>query len=63
MKRNDRRVEGRDNEREFYREIIRRAKEVRERAAESLRRSRLLRKRQEEQADAAERRRRFRRRG
>jgi hypothetical protein len=29
-----------DDENEFYREIIRRAKEVRERAAESLRRSR-----------------------
>jgi hypothetical protein len=63
LKRNHGSVEGGNNEREFYREIIRRAKEVRERAAESLRRSRQQRKRQEEQADAAEKRRRFRRRG
>jgi hypothetical protein len=59
-------VNGPENEGELYRRIIRRAKGVRERAAESLRRSRALRKRQEdrgEQADDAERRRRFRRRG
>ena len=52
------------NEGEFYREIIRRAEVARERAAESLRLSRALRKRQGdlgEQADAAKRRRRFRR--
>jgi hypothetical protein len=35
-----------EDEAEFYREIVRRAKTVRERAAESLRRSRRLRKRQ-----------------
>jgi len=49
-------VEGRENESELYRKIIRRAKGVRERAAESLRRSRVVRKRQEdlgEQAAAA----------
>jgi hypothetical protein len=56
-------MKGPENEGERYRKIIRRAKGVRERAAESLRRSRALRKRQEgpgEQADAAEGRRRFR---
>jgi hypothetical protein len=37
---------GEENEAEFYRAIVRRAKTVRERAAESLRLSRLLRKRQ-----------------
>lgn len=35
-----------DGETEFYREIVRRAKRVRERAAESLRLSRLSRNRQ-----------------
>jgi len=52
-------VEGSESERELYRKIIRRAKGVRERAAESLRRSRVLRKRQDlgEQAPAAKRRR------
>jgi hypothetical protein len=35
-----------EDEAEFYREIVRRAKRVRERAAESLRRSRRLRRRQ-----------------
>jgi hypothetical protein len=45
-KRNDGGVEGDQNEREFYREIIRRATSVRERAAESLTRSRGLRNRQ-----------------
>jgi hypothetical protein len=35
-----------EDEAEFYREIVRRAKTVRERAAESLRLSRRLRKRQ-----------------
>jgi hypothetical protein len=57
-------VEGPENDGELYRKIIRRAKGVRERAAESLRRSRVLRKRQEdreEQADFVERRRRSRR--
>jgi hypothetical protein len=37
-------VDGADNEREAYRKIISRAKRVRERAAESLRRSRASRK-------------------
>jgi hypothetical protein len=63
--RDDEGVEGRKNEGEFYREIIRRAKEVRERAAEALRRPRGLPKRHGdlgEQADAAERRRTVRRR-
>ena len=57
-------VEGRKNESERYRKIIRRAKRVRERAAASLRRSRALRKTQGdlgEQAEAAKRRRKFRR--
>lgn len=54
-------VEGRKNERAFYERIIRRAKLVREQAAESLRLAR-LRTKQAEQAEAAERRRRFRRR-
>jgi hypothetical protein len=43
-KRNDRGVRGRENEGEFYREIVSRAKNVRERAAESLRVSRRSRK-------------------
>jgi len=57
-------VKGRENDAERYRKIIRDAKGVRERAAESLRRVRALRKRQgdrEAQADAAQRRPRFRR--
>src|SRR6202011_84876 len=61
--RDDGSVEG-QTEGELYRKIIRRAKEVRERAAESLRRSRASRKRQAGpggQADAAQKRRRFRR--
>jgi hypothetical protein len=49
-----------DNERRFYREIIRRAKRERERAAESLRVSQVLRKKQKDRK-AAERRRAFRR--
>jgi hypothetical protein len=56
VKRDDGSVEGGKNEGERYREIIRRAKGVRERAAESLRLSRALRKRQGdlgEHADAA----------
>jgi hypothetical protein len=60
VKRDDGSVEGRENESELYRKIIRRAKGIRERAAESLRRSRVVRKRQgglEEQAAAAKRRR------
>jgi hypothetical protein len=57
-------MEGRKNESEFYRELLRRANRVRERSAESLRRSRVLRKRQSdlgEQTDATQRRRKFRR--
>ena len=64
MKRDDGSVNGNDNERELYRKIVRRAKEARERAAESLRRSRTVRKSQRDsgkQADAAQPRRRFRR--
>ena len=45
-KRGDVSVDDGMNERELYRQIIRRAKTFRERAAESLRRSRGLRKRQ-----------------
>ena len=56
-------VEGHENESAFYGRIIRGAKRVREQAAESLRLSRArLRKKQGEQADAAQRRRKFRRR-
>jgi hypothetical protein len=65
VKADDRSVKGRENEGEFYRKIIRRANEARERAAESLRRSRASRKRQEDlesRADAAQGRHRFRRR-
>jgi hypothetical protein len=54
-------MEGAKNEREFYRRIISRAKTVRERAAGSLRQSRLLRKGQGDarsQPDAAPKRRR-----
>jgi hypothetical protein len=54
-------MEADKSEREFYGEIIRRGKRVRERAAEALRRSVALRKKQGQPADAAERRRRFRR--
>ena len=57
-------MEGRKNESEFYRELLRRANRVRERSAESLRRSRLSRKRQAdlgEQTDATQGRRKFRR--
>jgi hypothetical protein len=60
VKRHDGGVEGHENESERYRKIIRLAKGVRERAAESLRRSRVLRKRRgdvAEQAAAAQRRR------
>jgi hypothetical protein len=39
-------VEGRENEGEYYREIVRRSKRVRERAAETLKRAREARKRQ-----------------
>jgi hypothetical protein len=55
-------VEGQKNESEFYREILRRAKRVRERAAESLRQSRVSRKMRKDlvETDAAQRRRRFR---
>jgi hypothetical protein len=64
VKRDDGTVEGHQNESELYRKIIQRAKVIRERAAESLRRSRAMRKRQGdlgEQAGVAQRRRRFRR--
>jgi hypothetical protein len=64
VKRDDGAVEGSKNENEFYRGILRRAKSVRERAAESLKQSRAMRKRQGDpggQTDAAQRRRRFRR--
>jgi hypothetical protein len=64
LKRDDASVEGHQNERERYREIIRRAKGIRERAAESLKRARAFRKRQGglgAQADAAQTRRRSRR--
>lgn len=56
-------VEGHQNEGELYRKIIRRAKGVRERAAESLKRSRALRKQQDLDggASAAQKRRRLRR--
>jgi hypothetical protein len=57
-------VEGRKTEAEVYKDIVRRAKGVRERAAETLKRSRALRKKQadiREQANATKRRRRFRR--
>ena len=53
-------MEDRESEGERSRKIIRRARAVRERAAESLRRVRVLRKKQG-QADAAQKRRRFRR--
>jgi hypothetical protein len=56
-------MEGSNNERELYRRIISRAKAVRERAAESLKQSRALRKGRGDgsQPDAAPKRRRFRR--
>jgi hypothetical protein len=63
-KRDDEGMEDPKNEREFYRRIITRAKTVRERAAESLRQSRVLRKEQGDarsQPNAAPKRRRFRR--
>jgi hypothetical protein len=61
----DGRMEGRENDAERYRKIIRRAKEVRDRAAESLRRARAFRKARgepDERADAAQKRRTLRRR-
>jgi hypothetical protein len=63
VERDDGSVEGHRNENELYRKIIRRAKGVRERAAESLKRSRAVRNRHDlgEKADAAQRRRGFRR--
>ena len=57
-KRDDGSVEDRESEAERSRKIVRRAKGVRERAAESLRRVRALRKKQG-QADAAQKQRRF----
>jgi hypothetical protein len=56
MKPEDGSVEGHKHESEFYRQILRRAKRVRERAAESLRRSRGSRKTQGDlgEADAAQ---------
>jgi hypothetical protein len=59
VKPNGGRAEGRKKVSVRSREIIPGAKRVRERAAESLRRARALRKKQGEQADAAQRRRRF----
>jgi hypothetical protein len=62
VKADHRSVEGRENEGEFYRKIIRRAKKARERAAESLRPSRASRQRQGDlgaEADAPQRQRRF----
>jgi hypothetical protein len=59
-KRDDESIEGPKNEGDLYREILRRAKGVREAAAESLRRSHASRKKLE---DRAQRRRRFRRQG
>jgi hypothetical protein len=59
-KRDDGSMEGRKNEGELDREILRRAKRVRDAAAESLRRSRAWRKKL---GDEAQRRRRFRREG
>ena len=59
-------MEGSKNERDFYRRIISRAKAVRERAAESLRQPRVLRKGQGDtrsQPDAPPKPRRFRRLG
>jgi hypothetical protein len=58
VKRDDAGVEGRQNERELYRKIIRRAKAVRERAAESLQRSRGVKGQgdRRENADVAQRR-------
>jgi len=53
-------MESRENDAERYRRIIRRAKEVRDRAAESLRRARAFRKGRgepDERADAAAKRR------
>ena len=63
VKRDDGSVEGHQNEREFYRKIIRHAKAVRDRAAESLRRSRAVKGQGDvgEQADVAQGRRRVRR--
>jgi hypothetical protein len=59
VERDDESVEGGKNERAFYGRIIARAKRVRERAAQSLRLSRSVRKKQEGRADAAQRRREF----
>lgn len=63
LKRDDGSVEGDQNERELYRKIIRHAKAARERAAESLRRSRAVKGQRDvgEQAHVAQRRRRGRR--
>jgi hypothetical protein len=54
VKRDDGSVEGHQNESELYRKIIRRAKGIRERAAESLRRSRAVRKSQEDLGQRAD---------
>jgi hypothetical protein len=57
-------MEARDNEGEYYKEIVRRSKRMRERAAETLRRARESRKRQADRtgdADAGGRRRKLRR--
>jgi hypothetical protein len=47
-------MEGRENDAERYRKIIRRAKEVRDRAAESLRRARTARKGRGEPGERAD---------
>jgi hypothetical protein len=47
-------MEGRENDAERYRKIIRRAKQVRERAAESLKRSRASRKGQKDTKEQAD---------
>jgi hypothetical protein len=47
-------VTGREDEGEFYREIVRRARRVRERAAESLRLSRAFRKGKEDKGSPGE---------
>ena len=52
--RDDGGMEGGKNEIAFYGRIIGRAKRVRERAAESLKLSRSVRRKQEERADAAD---------
>jgi hypothetical protein len=54
-------MERRKNEGEFYREIVRRAQRARDRAAESLRQSRVSRKKQVDVRGQTDAKRRFRR--